>query len=197
MIVADQVQEYLNQLATLVGVQGAFIFNQQGAIKLYSTPMKVSLDQGVALARSLSRTLTGLSTVHSSNLIDIDLVYGEGRLVVKGLPQGGLCVICERQANYSLLNLTLEQGLGTIRKGPTQSSMPDSPPVVDRLVAIAEDMLGEHAPKVITILERAGSNPEALDKAIQQAESMTRMFINKKIAGEMAERMRALLESPQ
>ena len=194
MIVADQVQDYLNQLATLIGVQGAFIFDQQGTIKQYSTPMKVSLDQGVALARSLSRTLTGLSTVHSSNLIDIDLVYGEGRLVVKGFEQGGLCVICERQANYSLLNITLEQGLGSIRKGPTQSSRTESPPVVERLVSIAEDMLGEHAPKVISILESAGSNPEALEKAIQQAETMTRMFIDKDQAGEMAERMRSVLD---
>ncbi len=195
MIVTDQVQDYLNQLASLVGVQGAFIFNQQGTIKQYSTPMKVSLDQGVALARSLARTLTGLSTVHSSNLMDIDLVYGEGRLVVKGVAQGGLCVICERQANYSLLNLTLEQGLGSLRKEQADSSRTESIPVVERLVAIAEEMLGEHAPKVISILESAGSNPEGLENAIQQAENLTRMFINRDQAGEMAQQMRSILKN--
>lgn len=151
--------------------------------------MKVSLDQGVALARTLSRTLTGLSTVHGSTSMDIDLAYAEGRLVVKGIEQGGLCIICERQLNYSLLNITLEQGLGLLRGVDPQSTSDQSAQIMDALKEIAEEILGEHAPKVISILESAGSDQDKLEAAIQQAEKMTRMFIDKDQAGKMAERM--------
>jgi hypothetical protein len=187
--VSDQIQVFVNQLASLVGVQGAFIFDSQGTIQQYSTPMKVSLDQGVALARTLSRTLTGLSTVHGSTSMDIDLAYAEGRLVVKGIEQGGLCIICERQLNYSLLNITLEQGLGLLRGVDPQSTSDQSGQIVEALKEIAAEILGQHAPKVISILESAGSDQDKLEAAIQQAEKMTRMFIDKDQAGKMAERM--------
>lgn len=186
---SDQIQVFVNQLASLVGVQGAFIFDSQGTIQQYSTPMKVSLDQGVALARTLSRTLTGLSTVHGSTSMDIDLAYAEGRLVVKGIEQGGLCIICERQLNYSLLNITLEQGLGLLRGVDPQSTSDQSGQIVEALKEIAAEILGQHAPKVISILESAGSDQDKLEAAIQQAEKMTRMFIDKDQAGKMAERM--------
>ncbi len=189
----DDAQAFINQLATLVGVQGAFVFDQGGTIKQYSTPMKVSRDQGVALARTLSRTLTGMSTAHGSSFMDIDLVYGEGRLVIKGISQGGLCIICERQANYSLLNITLEQGLGLLRGSDTAQVKEDPAKMLKGIITIAEEMLGDHAPKVIPILESAGSDRQKLEQAIQQAEKMTRMFINKEQAGKMAQRMRELV----
>jgi predicted regulator of Ras-like GTPase activity (Roadblock/LC7/MglB family) len=191
----DPVQAFVNQLASLVGVQGAFIFDSQGTIQQYSTPMKVSLDQGVALARTLSRTLTGLSTVHGSTMMDIDLAYSEGRLVVKGIEQGGLCIICERQLNYSLLNITLEQGLGQLRRSDTQSTNDQSVQIVESLKDIAAEILGEHAPKIFSIIESAGSDEDKLEDAIQQAEKITRMFIDKDQAGKMAGRMRDVVKS--
>lgn len=190
----DQVQEFINQLASLVGVQGAFIFDQQGTIQQYSTPMKVSLDQGVALARTLSRTLTGLSTVHGLTMMDIDLAYDEGRLVIKGIDQGGLCIICERHLNYSLLNITLEQGLGLLRGADPQSNVAKNTQIVEVLKDIATEILGEHAPKVTSILESAGSDQGKLEEAITQAEKMTRMFIDKDQARKMAERMREVMK---
>jgi hypothetical protein len=191
--VKEQVQAFINQLASLVGVQGAFIFDQQGTIQEHSTPMKVSQDMGVALARSLSRTLTGLSTVQSSMGLDIDFAFGEGRLVVRGIDQGGFCIICDRQLNYSLLNITLEQGLRLLRGIDLRILGDEDARITDALKAIAVEMLGDHAKKVIPILESAGSDRDDLENAIQQAEKMTRMFIDKEQAGKMAERMRELL----
>jgi predicted regulator of Ras-like GTPase activity (Roadblock/LC7/MglB family) len=191
----DRVQDFINQLATLVGVQGAFIFDTQGAINQYSTPMKVSREQGVALASTLSRTLTGLSTVHASKHMDLDLVYEEGRLIVKGFASGGLCIICERQANYSLINITLEQGLGLLRSATPQPPVEQGAQVLDMLKDIAGEMLGDYASKVIPILESAGEDKGKLEGAIEQAENMTRMFISKSRAGEMAQRMRDVLKS--
>ncbi len=187
------VQGFLNQLVTLVGVQGAFTFDHQGSIRLYSTPMKISLDQGVALAGTLSRTLTGLSTVHASDLLDLDLVYQEGRLIIKGFRGGGLCIICDRQANYSLINNTLEQRIDSLRAEQPQPAVEENAQIQDQLIAVAEELLGDYAPKVIPILENAGTDSAKLEAAVQQAEKMTRMFISKEQAGEMAQRMRALI----
>lgn len=192
----DQIQALINDLASLVGVKGAFLFDQQGAINRYSTPMGLSLDQGVALARSLSRSLTGLSSVQQSNRVDVELVFNEGRLVLKGLTDGGLCIICDRQVNYSLLNLTLEQGLATLRQVETNAGTEATKQTVENMKAIAQEILGEHAERVINILDSAGRSKEELMKAIEQVEQMTRMFIDKDQAGQMAQRMRELADNP-
>jgi hypothetical protein len=125
--------------------------------------------------------------------MDIDLVFGEGRLVVKGIPQGGLCIMCERQANYSLLNITLEQGLELLRGDEVKGLGEQTAQALDGLKEIAKEILGDHAHKVIPILESAGSETDELSKAIEQVEKMTRMFIDKKQAGIMAQRMRDMV----
>jgi hypothetical protein len=190
----DQAQAFLDQIASLICIQGAFVFDPQGAILLNSTPMRISQERGISLARTLSRTLTGLTTVQQSNKVDIDLAYGEGRLVVKGLPQGGLCILCDRQVNYALLTITLEQGMSVLRgEAIRQGSADNSLQTLQGLKKIAEEMLGVHAQKIIAILESAGPSEVELVKAIAQAEKITRMFIDKDQAGKMAERMRDLV----
>jgi hypothetical protein len=191
----DQAQVFLNQIAALVGIQGAFVFDSQGAIRLYSTPMRISQERGVSLARTLSRTLTGLATIQQSNKVDIDLAYGEGRLVVKGLPQGGLCLLCDRQMNYAQLNLALEQGLPLLRSVVNRDSTRQTSQTLDGLKDIAKEMLGKHAKKVLAILDVAGTSEVDLMEAITQAEKLTRMFIDKDQAGRMAERMRDLVSN--
>jgi hypothetical protein len=180
-------QEFLNELTALVGVHGAFLFDSQGGIKLYSSPIKLAPERGLALARTLARALTGLSTVQRANKISLDLVYDEGWIVVQGLQDGGLCILCDRQMNVSLLNLTLEQGLQTLDQ--SQAAKPKSDRTSE-LKHIAEEMLGEHAQKIINILESAGSDQADLLRAIDQVENMTRMFIDKRLAGQMAQQMR-------
>jgi hypothetical protein len=85
----EQIQNFVSELSTLVGVQAAFIFDGQGTIRLRSKVLELDEDRAVALARLLSRTLTGLANAQPSNQIDLDLVFKEGRLVVKGIDNGG------------------------------------------------------------------------------------------------------------
>jgi hypothetical protein len=190
----DQALTLIHELTTLVGVHGAFYFDEQGVIRSSSTVLNLAEDRAVALARMLSRTLNGLSTVQRSNLVDIDLVFDEGRLVVKGLAQGGLCILCDRKVNYSLLHITLEQGLKSLRKANLSEAVKQAPTSVPALKAIAHEILGEHAPKVLSILDGAGASREELMQAIAQAEKVTRMFIDRDQAGQMAGRMRDLVD---
>ncbi len=192
----NQAQAFVEELASLVGVQGVFLFDDQGGIRLCSSMIHLKEDQVQTLARILTRTLTGLSTVQRSDLIDIDLAYGEGRVVVRGLPHGGLCILCERQMNYALLNITIEQGLDMLRDVSTIGSTNHNVQKLDQLKSIARDMLGSHADKVVSLLDAADKTDEGLLGAIAQAEKITRMFIDKGKAGEMALRMREKIQTP-
>ena len=190
----EQIQSFVSELSTLVGVQAAFIFDGQGTIRLRSKVLELDEDRAVALARLLSRTLTGLANVQRSNQIDLDLVFKEGRLVVKGIDNGGLCILCNRQMNYSLLQLSLEQGLKLLRRsGPKDTGEP-VPNTLEILKEIAQEILGDHAQKVKSIFEAAEANREGFLAAITQAEKLTRMFIDKDQAGNMAQRMRDVVE---
>jgi hypothetical protein len=186
-------QSFLDELAALVGVHGAFLFDSQGGIKLYSSPIKLAPERGLALARALARALTGLSTVQRLNQVSLDLVYSEGRVVVQGLPDGGLCILCDRQMNVSHLQLTLEQGLKVLLQVQDAPAKTD---ITSALKQIAIEMLGEHAHKVISVLESAGSDQDDLLSAIDQVEKMTRMFIDKQVAGLMAQQMRERIQKP-
>jgi len=57
-------------------------------------------------ARTLSQTVDGLETTRRRKVRELDLVYHEGRVVVKNLREGHLCIVCVRNINVPLLNLT-------------------------------------------------------------------------------------------
>jgi len=190
----EQIQTFVSELSNLVGVQAAFIFDRQGTIRLRSKVLDIDDEHAVALARLLSRTLTGVATVQRSNLIDLDLVFNEGRLVVKVIDDGGLCILCNRQMNYSLLQLTLEQGLKVLRRSGSKGAGEPVPTTLETLKEIAREILGDHAQKVNPIFDSAEANREEFMAAITQAEKITRMFIDKDQAGRMAQRMRDVVE---
>jgi hypothetical protein len=96
--------------------------------------------------------------------------------------------------NYSLLLLSLEQGLKLLRRsGPKDTGEP-VPNTLETLKEIAQEILGDHAQKVKSIFEAAEANREGFLAAITQAEKLTRMFIDKDQAGNMAQRMRDVIE---
>ncbi len=51
------------------------------------------------------QTILGLQTIRR-RVKDLDLLYGEGRIIIKSLSEGCLCILCVRNINIPLLNLT-------------------------------------------------------------------------------------------
>lgn len=190
----SQIQAHLDRLAALDGVQGAFLFDYQGTINGYSTPINLASDQRRVLARILAQSMTDLTTSRISNSMDIDLFFSEGRLVIKGISQQRLCIVCDRQVNNSLLNISLVECINTLRGMVTTPVDEKFASMLSGLKRIAEEILGEHAPKVINILENAQADGEGLLDSIGQAEKVTRLFIDKDLAGPMAQQMRDLVE---
>jgi hypothetical protein len=190
----EHTQAYLDRLAALEGVQGAFLFDSRGKVLFHSTLIKLTSEKRNVLALALSQSLTDLSGIHASPLMDIDLFFGQGRLVIKGVPQGGLCIVCDRQVNNSLLNIALEEWFNLLLENDTQPAGGPRRSILDELIQVAQEVLGEHASKVISILETADDEGENLLDAIAQAEKLTRLFIDKDQAGHMAQRMRDLVQ---
>ena len=56
---------------------------------------------------------------------DIDLLYGESRLIVKGMKdEGVLCILCVRRINVPLLNLTADSAVNKLREQIKQGVKP-------------------------------------------------------------------------
>ncbi len=62
------------------------------------------------------------------------------------------------------------------------------------MIEIAEEVLGEHSDKVVAVLRNSEESISSLEQACDQAEKITRLFIDRKNAGELGGRLRSLLD---
>jgi len=190
----SQIQTHLDRLAALDGVQGTFLFDRQGLIQHHSSPNELPLNIRILLARIFALSITNLSAAQAATSLGIDMFLNDSRILIKDVSQRAICIICDRQVNNSLLNITLNECIQALSEGtPTHTDNPESD-VLESLIQIATEILGDHAPKVINLLENAEADEESLLNAITQAEKITRMFIDKDQAGHMAQLMRDLVQ---
>lgn len=188
-------QAVLRAIRGVVGVRGALISDARGAILAASIPAALPADQLERAVQLLMTMLQGLGSAGRGKPVDLDLVFNEGRWVVRGLPDGFLSLLCNRKVNLALLHQTVERSLQTRRallegRQEAQVGRPD----VEVLKQVAADVLGEHAGKVIAMLDAAGDSLERLQAACKEAEQFTRLFIDKKKAHELAERFHRALD---
>lgn len=57
------------------------------------------------VARTAAQTMAGLRSVAQRRPGDVDLLYTDGRLLIKSLTRGCLCVLCSPRVNLPLVNL--------------------------------------------------------------------------------------------
>jgi hypothetical protein len=130
----------------------------------------------------------------------LDLRYADGRVVIRSMRGAWLLVLCTAQANSQLLSMTMTQAIRRIRAPAPAAQEASAPParaasVLDRLRAIATAELGAHAGQALEILAAAGPKPRDLARAAADVEKLTRLFIDKKKADEIARMMRDVLEA--
>jgi predicted regulator of Ras-like GTPase activity (Roadblock/LC7/MglB family) len=193
-------QEILASLASQIGVRGAFIFDAEGSIQAASVDERETEFDLEPSGRAFSRTLAGLVSQHRGRLIDLDLIYHDGRVLLRTFENGFLAILCDRQVNLPLLTISIEDAVRRLRLTPEANSnnWVSTPAVEDDaqiLMNIARAELGEHATKVIEVLEAARASRDELAAAIDRSEKITRLFISRKKASEMAVKMRTALFS--
>jgi len=99
-------QEILEDISSVVGVTGCFVCDAEGHILSSSLSGKIVPDDLSTVSRTISQTTAGLTTARRRKVHEMDLLFSGGRVVVKPLREGCLCILCSRQINVPLLNLT-------------------------------------------------------------------------------------------
>ena len=100
-------EDILRTISNVVGVNGCFVCDEAGDI------LAVSLR---TLARDHSLSVVGYTAAQAiaglraskRKKVDIDLVYAGGRVLLKPLQGGCLCIVCEPRISIPLLNLTAD-----------------------------------------------------------------------------------------
>jgi predicted regulator of Ras-like GTPase activity (Roadblock/LC7/MglB family) len=109
-------ENILKDINAVVGVTGCFICSDQGQVLASALP---ELFDGTILStvgRIMTQTMAGLATARRRKVGDIDLIYNQGRLIAKDLGEGCLCILCVRNINVPLLNLTANLAARKLRE---------------------------------------------------------------------------------
>jgi predicted regulator of Ras-like GTPase activity (Roadblock/LC7/MglB family) len=110
------VQAILGELGTLMGVKGSFVCGRDGALLVRAMPNGTS-DMGLAvIGRSLMQTLTGLEVDRRKRASEMEFAYADTMMLVKNLGTGCLCVLCARQANVPMINMTVNLAVRKLRE---------------------------------------------------------------------------------
>ena len=108
----DSILENIN---AIVGVTGCFVCDSEGEA-LASVLPDVFGEAALTVGRTAMQTVLGLQTTRRRRVNDLDLLYKEGRIIVKSLGEGCLCILCVRNINVPLLNLTANLAVRKLTK---------------------------------------------------------------------------------
>jgi predicted regulator of Ras-like GTPase activity (Roadblock/LC7/MglB family) len=99
-------EEILREINNVVGVTGCFVCNNEGEVLASALPGLFDDAILSSVGHIMAQTLGGLSLARRRKAGDIDLVYTQGRFIVKNLGTICLFILCTRNINVPLLNLT-------------------------------------------------------------------------------------------
>ena len=186
----------LQQLATVPGVVGSFVFDARGEVMASAFPPVFDAGGLRTLAERLAADgyfqewMTGDDSA-------LELRYLDGNVLVRTLHGAWLLVLCTAQANAQLLAMSLTQVIRRLRASPPRAAEPPPPPApstpLDRLRALVTAELGTHAAQALDILNAAGPKPKDLARAAADVQKLTRLFIDKHKAEEIGRKMMEIL----
>ncbi len=184
-------QAALLQLGGVPGVVGSMVFEPSGSILASAFPPVFDTAALKDVATQLSADGYFQEWVGGEQSA-LDLRYADGRVVVRPVAGSWLLVLCTAEANAQLLSMSLTQVVRRLGASPASAKPPDP---LDRLRAVVAAELGDHAAQALEILAVAGTTRKQLVRAAEEVEKMTRLFISKKKAEEIAKKMREVLDA--
>jgi len=152
------VQAILGDIGALMGVTGSFVCGRDGALVGRAMPALTEDGSLATIGRSLMRTFDGLEVGRHKRPAELDFVFKNGLLLVKNLGSGCLCVLCGRNANVAMVNMTANMAARKLKDtlaaapGTVAPATPTPAPVVAPIAS--EDTRGPTvAPAVVTQIE--------------------------------------------
>jgi predicted regulator of Ras-like GTPase activity (Roadblock/LC7/MglB family) len=100
------VKELLTDINAVAGVKGSFVCDAEGSVVVENLPSSFETQAVHRAARTLLQTVDGLETTRRRRVHQLDIVFRDSRLVVKNLRTGCLYIVCTRNINVPLLDLT-------------------------------------------------------------------------------------------
>ena len=101
-------QEQLLRINAVGGVSGSFVCDEEGEVLASALAPEYDGHRLYLVTRTVAQTLAGLRTVQKRRPGNLDMLYANGRLLVKPLVGGCLCILCSARVNVPLLNLTAD-----------------------------------------------------------------------------------------
>jgi predicted regulator of Ras-like GTPase activity (Roadblock/LC7/MglB family) len=98
----------LKDINAVIGVTGSFVCDAEGQVMARLMPDTLDWKLLAPAARTIAQTIAGLKLAQRRKVGDIDLLYDQGRLIIKSLDESYLCILCVQRINVPLLNLTAD-----------------------------------------------------------------------------------------
>lgn len=131
-------EQILKDINAVVGVTGTFVCDDEGQILAKALPSVFDEALLSPVGRTMAQTIAGLKITRRRKVGDIDLLFDQGRLIVKSVGDGCLCILCVHRINVPLLNLTANLAArklqGKMKEAKTQATVrkpapqPEPPP---------------------------------------------------------------------
>lgn len=99
-------ESVLREVTAAVGVTAAFVCSGAGKVEASVVPGELSAQALEMVSRTLVQTLGGIELARKRKVGDLDLGFAGGRLLVKSLAPGCLCILTVKRVNIPLVNMT-------------------------------------------------------------------------------------------
>ncbi len=137
-------EELLHELNATPGVEGSFLFDENGTIQASALPARYPAEALASAARIVARALGALEASRRRTQ-EVELFFAEGRLLLRRIPGGYLGVCCARQINRPLLDLALNAVVRSLTT--TSKERPPAPrrprTATPRLSTVTQDLVKE------------------------------------------------------
>ena len=120
----------LQEVNAAVGVTGSFIVGSSGKLEARALPETYASQTLETVGRTLIQTLAGIELARKRKAGDLDLGFREGRLLVKSLSPGCLCILTARRVNVPLVNLTANVAVRKLKELRTEAPAGAVPPAI-------------------------------------------------------------------
>ncbi|HEM62048.1 MAG TPA: roadblock/LC7 domain-containing protein, partial [Chloroflexi bacterium] len=135
-------EQLLGDINAVAGVKGSFVCDVDGQLVAQALPQEFQEPGLKVAARTLLQTIEGLETTKRRRVHELDILFRDSRILVKNLRSGCLYVLCSRNINVPLLDLTANvaaRKLAELLKEPMATSRSPAVAVPRLRVETAEE----------------------------------------------------------
>ncbi|MDH4208053.1 MAG: hypothetical protein OEV76_04190 [Anaerolineae bacterium] len=160
-------EQLLADINAVSGVLGSFVADAGGTVVARALSPTFEESDFQLAARTLLQTVEGLETTKRRRVHELDIVFRDSRMLVKNLRPGCLYVVCARNINVPLLDLTanvaarkLAEMLKEVRPTP-----PGGPPAARKRPATLDEAKRPTDPFALLV----ATGQEVVDAAAKRA----------------------------